>query len=442
MRENGQPTHPQRFAAWRRSPTGLAAGWAVVVLLAACYFLFQVKPLIGDLDTGIPGLSAHQNDYKHIYLGSRLLAEGLSPYDSETMRAMAGGASAQDPRFRSILPYVYLPFTGLVMYPLATMPFAQSALAFQFLNHLFLLGGMMLAALGAGWRRDGWTAALLLLLAAFNTAVFRQNNAGQLNAVLLLGMGLLFLAIARRWHSAAIGTIAAFLMLFKLSPGIFLIYFLIRKEWHRALWMIGASAVMMTVSVLVFGLDRHLEFISVLKNMGYGKSTWSELGQTFWRDPYNQSFNALFHRLLVPHAGSPIQPWLRLSPAIANGLTWLASLTVLFITAWALWRSRALKAADEAAPLALAICASLLLPSILWDHYLTQLIIPAILLISCRRTPVTIIALASIALSSLPIALDSEANWQGFRLLVMSVKSVPAMACFAAAAWAANRGAR
>ena len=410
-----------------------AVGYALAALFFVAYLLVQVVPLLGTRGTGIVALASHANDYKHIYLGSRMLADGLSPYNAENMLALAGDYSQRvDPRFRTILPYVYLPFTGFVMRPFSALPFAKSVAAFQIVNHLCILGGLIVAAWAAGWRRDGWSLAVLLAAVAFNTALQRQNNAGQLNAVLFFGMAVLAAGVLRGWHPALVGFIAAFLMLFKLSPGIFLIWFLLRREWTRAAWMIGWALVLTALTVAVYGLKVHLDFLPVLKDMGYGRSTWAEYGNTFWRDPYNQSFNALFHRLFVEYKDSGIVPWAHLSPTAANGMTWAVSLAILAAFAVGSWCKRL---DSDAASFAMAVCASLLLPSIMWDHYLVQALLPAVLLAGVYRDrPGVLAALAAgIVIMSLPVALDQPAFCSGPGLLAMSFKTIAVLIPFAAA---------
>jgi hypothetical protein len=426
---------------WFSSPAGRVCGVIALATVAICYWIFQVAPLLDDRGTGVAGLGSHQNDYKHVYLGSVILGEGLSPYNAETMLTMAGDYSnTVDPRFRTILPYVYLPFTGWVLRPLTMLPFPRSVVAFQLLNHACIIIGLWLLAWTAGWHRRPWLLALLLALAAFNQVVFRQNNAGQLNAVLFLGMCVLYACLERGAHDAAVGAVAAFLMLFKLSPGILLVWFLLRREWKRAAWMAGFATVYTAITVGVYGLDRHLEFLPVLRQMGYGKSTWAEFGNTFWRDPYNQSFNALFHRLFVEFPGSEITPWMKLSPAAANGMTWCLSIAIL-----ALFAVVSARAARQLAPaFALAVCASLLLPSILWDHYLTQLLLPLVVLLRAameppRRALLLPLLGAAALIMAWPIVLDQPAFRSGAGLLLMSVKLVPVLLCFGISAALALR---
>jgi len=392
--------------------------WGVLVAIAAIYLTVQVFPLLGsDPATGWP--RSHQNDFKHIYLGALLIGSGQNPYDPEGMRAAAALFASEDPRFRTILPYVYLPFTGLTLWPLTRLSFPQAVAVWQLMNHAFIIAGLWLAAAGAGWRWEWRSVALAGGMVALNTTVFRQNTAGQLNAALLFGYALVFFGLRRRWSPCWIGLCAAFLALFKLTPGILLIWFLLTRRWREAAWMAGWGAALLAASVAVAGLGTHLDFLPVLQQMGYGQSTWSEYGQTFWRDPYNQSPNALFHRLLVP--GEGVHAWAEFPPSVANGLTWAAALAILGgFAAGCLSTGRRRDppnlTAGDSASYALAILASLLIPSICWDHYLVQALIPCILLWphgSARSSFAgRAIVLVVVVLFSLTVAFD--AGWVGF----------------------------
>ena len=338
--------------------------------MVALYVVFQVVPLLAN---------SQQNDFKHIYLGAVLMGQGASPYDAELMKETAFVFAAEDPRFRSILPYVYLPFTGMVLWPLSLLPFRVAAVVWQLCNHLFVAAGLALAACAGGWRWH-WKSVLLVGGAVVvNATLYRQNNAGQLNAALLFGSGLLAVGLARGWKPMALGGIAAALMLFKITPGIFLIWFLLAGRWRCAAWMGGWAAGLTLLSALIAGFGTHLEFLPVLADMGYGKSTWAAEGMTFWRDPMNQSVNSLMHHLFV--AAESGRPWADLGPAAANGLTWLVSLALLGVFVFVTWKNRGTGFGPrQRATFALAILTSLLVPSIMWDHYLVQALVAAALL--------------------------------------------------------------
>lgn len=426
------------------SPAGRIAGLCLVLLLLVVHFRGQVLPLVTAQGTGVPGIFSHQNDYKHVYLGARLLSMGFSPYEAEVMLPFAAMmAEEEDIRFRAVNPYVYPPFTALVMTPLSRPSFSTSAVAFVLINNVALFVALLLAAWCAGWRGNPWVAAGLLAVVAWSDAVLRQNNAGQLNVVLLLGYTVVLLALKRRWPAPAIGAMAAFLALFKLSPGLLLPWFLLRRQWRHAGWMAGFGVLFTVVSVLLYGWRVHWDFLPVLRDMGYGSSTWAEYGNTFWRDPYNQSFNALFHRLFAEDPKGMITPWVALGPVVANGLTWLASLLVLGGFAWASWR----KGAPLEASFAAMVMASLLLPALFWDHYLVQAYLPAILLLALGwrmegrgrwlLAGAVVVALVMIAW---PIRFGAV-QWNDGPLVVLhNLKLLSALVLFGAALWVAAKG--
>jgi hypothetical protein len=353
--------------------------WIAAVVAGGLYLLFQVLPPLAHQHPG-----GFQNDFKHIYLGSWLLVHGGNPYDAATLLEYRALFEAEDPRFGyGILPFVYPPFAGLVTSPLTVLSFPRAVIAWQLLNHLLLVGGLLLAARAAGWRWTWQSVALLAAATVWNFALFRQNTAGQMNMVLVAGYGAVAFGLVRGWRPAAVGLLAGTLALYKLSPGILLVYFVATRRWRHAAWMAGWGVGLLLLSILVAGWRLHLDFLPLVREMGYGQSTWWQYGQTFWRDAYNQSPNAFWHRALVPWEGA--QPLVAAGPGWANGLTWLGTLGLLGAAGWAWGRGaargkRALSPAAEAAGLSVAILLSLLAPSLMWDHYLVQALVPAVLL--------------------------------------------------------------
>lgn len=449
----------------RANPAWFALGAAL-----ALYALLQVYPLLATR-------GGWQNDFKHLYVGSYLLWTGGNPYDEMELRGTAAILAAEDARLERILPYVYLPFTGLVLGPLSKMPFGVAVQVWLQLNHLLLLGGLALAAWAGGWRWEWKGVALLGAAVAFNYTVFRQNSAGQLNAVLFFGAALLYIGIVRQWKPWLLGLIAALLMLFKITPGIFLIYFLLTRRWREAVWMAGWAALMMGACLLVVGWSVHAAFLPLLAEMGFGQSTWAHLDHTFWRDPYNQSVNSFLHHVLVPWEG--FRPWIAAGAGVANALSMAFALGVLGVLGWRLWAEGAPVEASAdtprrrpAAGFSMAVMASLLVPSLMWDHYLVQALLPAVLLWNAApagREPLFRGLIAGcVALFSLgiefgagllhpgiieqPLALLSGGTvrlpalelpgWEPARSVLMSLKLWPAIGLFGLAVWASIAGAQ
>jgi hypothetical protein len=85
----------------------------VVALFAISLICAWMMPRLGAL---------HGNDFKHLWLGSWLLAADRNPYDPAWLFR-----AARNFNLGAINPYVYLPTTGLLLRPLAG-PFLLSAL--------------------------------------------------------------------------------------------------------------------------------------------------------------------------------------------------------------------------------------------------------------------------------------------------------------------------
>ncbi len=372
-------------------------GAASLLLALALFFFLQIFPLLGATPDGAP--RTNQNDFKHIYLGALLLSEGQSPYDRELLYMLATAEGATDARFISrnelgqpvprVLPFVYLPFTGAVFIPVTILTFHQAAQFFVVLNGLLLVLGLGFLASAEGYKLSPKAVALCALPVLLNFTVFRNNTAGQLNAVLFFGACALYFQLSKKRTPWLSGLLAALLMLFKITPGIFLIWFLLTRRWAEAGWMLAIALVVTLITALIFGFDTHLQFLPLLADMGFGKSTWGDVGFTFWRDSYNQSLNSFFHHILVPGWG--IQPWINSSATVANAATWGCALGILVCFAGSIWfRNQIVKedksivselndfAPNDRLGFALAVLISLLAPSIMWDHYLIQALLPAL----------------------------------------------------------------
>jgi len=400
------------------SETLRRALWFLALLAAVAWYAnFRViQPLRGQPFSG----ALHGNDFKHIYLGAWMLARGQAPYDNpynpEALQKLA-----QRRGFTSVNPYVYLPFTGLALSPLTLLDPPDALRCWFWLNHLFLAAAffLMFRALRLSPNLPNLTAAVAV--AALCYPFHRTLTAGQLNCVLLFLFSLVF-ALERGGRPVLAGAVAAFAFLFKLTPGILLLYFLwsafLRMKAGRrdarptlapsptshfsnpqslppayslqppassltaAVAMIAIAALLMLVSIAWVGIAPHRAFLPLLSQMSYGQSTWAQFGEAFYRDPYNQSLNSFFHHILVPWP--EVRPWVPLGPGWANLLTRVAFLLCVAAVVWRTWpfggaRSVARasrpwfpessRRAGPATLFALFLLLSLLAPSIYWDHY-------------------------------------------------------------------------
>jgi hypothetical protein len=231
--------------------------------------------------------------------------------------------------------------------------------------------------------------------------------------------------------------VLGFAALFKLSPGLFLITFLIRRRWRALGFMAATMAVLGLASVGAVGPRIHLDFLPMLKQMSYGHSTWEEHKATFWKDPANQSLNSLFTHLLV--SGNMItDPWIEADQNAANTATRVVTglAILLFLASFTRVRRSELRSVvEEDAAFMATVLLALLIPSLMWDHYLVLALLPAAWLIwefgHSRHGFLSILAAAAFLLTAVPWQFDAPRFQSGFWIPLMSMKLFPTLLLFA-----------
>jgi alpha-1,2-mannosyltransferase len=157
--------------------------------------------------------------------------------------------------------FTYPPFAGLVMAPMAVLPF-------PFVVVLASAGTILTTALLTWWfvvpisRRHGWATwfayAVALCLALAFEPVRETLTFGQVNTLLLtlVAADVLFgVSRRRRWAGVGIGLATAV----KLTPGVFILYLLVTRRWRAAGVAIGTAAGATLVAAALF-VDQSREF--------------------------------------------------------------------------------------------------------------------------------------------------------------------------------------
>lgn len=412
------PTEPPRERAEPRGPVVRR-----VVLMALATLLMGGLYLRNQVTVPLRGL--HGNDFHHLYLGAKILRLGESPYDRTLMKQAAAHARV------SVNPYVYLPFTGQVMAPLTFLPMPAAQKVWFWANHVFLLAALGLMA----WGRGRWSPAAFLMLLGMASCWYpltRTLTAGQLNCALLLLITAYWRAMVSGRGRLA-GFTLAFAALLKIAPGFLILLAVLQRRWRLLRWTIGWGLGLTILSAVACGPGRYVEFLSTLRQMGYGKSTWSAEGFDFYRQPFNQSPNAFFHRALTDNPTT--EPWVVAGPSVANGLTRAFAGLLLLAGATLILRSRKDRAGDDL-DLAIALIIMFLLPSLYWDHYGVLLLLPVALIARRRPTGWPLAALVGgVILVAVPQGLfHSLSSGRGPGVLLYSMGLWGTLAILAAAA--------
>jgi alpha-1,2-mannosyltransferase len=245
------------------------------------------------------------------------------------------------------LGFTYPTAAALLMVPMHAFGLS-TVVAINFL-------GILAAGFGCMWlwlrnrlplgRLQLLTAILLLTAAAFCFQPFAQTVAfGQINLYLALLVTVDVLVLANR-GSRWTGVLVGISMAVKLTPGIFLVYFLLRKDW-RSVVVAGCSCAGVTLlSAVVAPGQTWLYFTKLL---------WQSDRVGLVDNTTNQSINGLLARL------SP--------DGIPNTLTW-ALLSLVAVLA-ALPRIRAaIVAGNTLTALVLTGLLGLLVSPVTWIHH-------------------------------------------------------------------------
>lgn len=267
---------------------------------------------------------AYRVDLDVYRLGSAALLHGQALYG--TLPPTGDG---------QLLLFTYPPFAAIVLAPLALLPYWAACLALTLLT-LGLLAVVLRTVLGTPY---AWP---LLVGAEVLEPVLRTVYAGQIDLLLLTLVVLDVLVVAPRWPRGLLIGLAAAI---KLTPAIFLLYFLLRRDGRAALTAVLTFAAATAAGFLLAGADSVRYWTGALWDTGrVGEPTYAG----------NQSLLGLLARAGVP--------------ADARTAWWLPLVAVVLVLT-ALGMRRALAAGETTVALGLNAVGGLLVSPISWTHH-------------------------------------------------------------------------
>ncbi|MBV9844020.1 MAG: DUF2029 domain-containing protein [Kutzneria sp.] len=249
------------------------------------------------------------------------------------------------------LPFTYPPIAAVLFGAVALLPMWLAKLLLSAAGLLALAGTCLVVssrlAASAGLRGRSRFALTIGAAAAVVAMSFEPIRAtldfGQVNMLL---MGLVVVDCLGVRNQAARGWLVGFAAAIKLVPAVFVLYFLVRKEWR--------AAANVAVSFVVFGL---LGFVFAPKDtmdywFGVLLADPSRVGGVAYAT--NQSLRGVLHRINPPaHVESVL--WLLLAAAVV---------AIAVVAA-----RRAARAGDDVAAVIAIAVAGLLVSPISWSHH-------------------------------------------------------------------------
>jgi alpha-1,2-mannosyltransferase len=287
---------------------------------------------------------------------------------------------AQPDFLQGLLYFTYPPIAAILLLPFGFVPLGVAAA-------LFTIGSIAAIFFTTKWlfeaERMGVSALTLAFVAVPLIAVMepmRENiMIGQIN-MLLITLIVFDLLKLDRWKGVGVGLATAL----KLFPGIFIVYFLVTRQW-RAAAVSSITAAGATLVAAVFSPRASWDF--------WTKALWdtTRVGRTDYTG--NQSLLGLLSRLVTP--------------AEPNRVIWIV--LGLAVAAFGLFRAeRATRAGDIVTALALTGLVAGLISPITWPHHLYWFVPALISVLACAldrgpRSPLWLLSLGGYVVSVLGV---------------------------------------
>ncbi len=255
--------------------------WAERALLAVLVLLFAAKGFI-------PAWIHLDSDFSNYYLVARLYREGYPVervYDWIWFQRQKDHARIDQPLV-GFIPST--PTSALLVVPLCSLSPLQAKRCWLLVSLVFLPMTAVLLKLSTrlAWRRIG----VLMFLAV---GPLRSNFLlGQVHLVILFLLALAAWLYFRDWHLWS-GIALASAAVIKIYPALFLVYFVVRKQWRAACGLALGTVGALVLSVYLFGADACRTYLREVL-------PWGLRGEII--DPYTiewDSLNALLHRLFI-----------------------------------------------------------------------------------------------------------------------------------------------
>jgi len=305
----------------------------------------------------------------------------------------AGRIEAGRPEGRSVWLHPNMPFVVMLLTPFAYLPVAVMAAGWSALKLLVLVAAILMAAAVArdrSARPPDWVIALAVLWSA--AMIVDDIRHGNTN-VLVLGVLALHLWLYRRGRDGWSGAALALAVCLKMTPALFLLYWLQQRNWKLLAGAFAGLAVFVAlIPLVVLGPGRYATLgQSYLENLivpGLLKNAWYPVH-------INQSVSGVFSRYFLaegraggnifwnpddnPYAQQEEFGWITLvalPPWAVRLLIRCFQAAIVGLGFWAIgWRKLPRDDGRRALHYALVVTAMLLLNQRTWEHHAAILLI-------------------------------------------------------------------
>jgi hypothetical protein len=347
------------------------------------------------------------SDYGKFYHSQQLLLTGKNIYSpiyfiknkqhSESGHALLAKAETKPKQAVRLAGNLNPPFFTLLSFPLAYLPYSQALLVWTSLSMLAGCFAILLIQQKLEPHAIYSLPSGLLLLSAF-LSYFPSFAALQFGQVSLLLLPLIVLGWRATYDRKPIKAAIFLGLAASLKPffALFLLYFLIRKEW-RALWTFSFTLVVCAyLALAVFGMKTYYAYYQACQQIAWAASSW------------NVSFYGLLLRLIGgPETNTPLIP----IPGLFTFAYLFLSAILILVLVWFLRPTANIDPRKKTClDFSIILVAMLLLSPLGWMYYFPFLSIPFLILWDFSKKgiyPISLsLAIATLLLlSNIPVTL-------------------------------------
>jgi alpha-1,2-mannosyltransferase len=281
------------------------------------------------------------------------------------------------------MPFTYPPLAAILLSPLSLIPMRAAGIVVD-----LAIVAVLALALRPFYRRLGWKLEWVLPVALLLEPVRGNLAYGQVDVFLMAMVIADCLTGSPRWPRGSLAGLAAAI---KLTPALFIVFFLLRRDYRAAATMGASFAVATGLGFLLAPAD----------SARYWTTTFFNVDRV--GDPQNATNQSVFG--VLARAG--------LHPGTVSFTCFWLAISLVVVAAACLGMRRALAAGDAQLALILNAFAILLVSPISWSHHWVWAL-PALLCMAVSARRLAFAGLVIFALGPqcwLPQGGDSELNW-------------------------------
>jgi len=252
--------------------------WAILILLVIVGFCYWGQSVVAKSNIVY-------TDYGKFYQSTRFVLQGKDPYtpiffkQNKSVNKASEHSHANPPKAKAVA--VQLPgnlnppiFTLLIL-PVGFFAYATALIIWTIFSVACGLFSVLLLQkeLNIGWKQPQATWGLVLAFFAYYPT-YASVEFGQIT-LFLMPLVIGGWVALRRQNLVLAGVLLGLAASIKLFFGLFLLYFLIRREWRGLFWFCVVCVLSVVLPLALFGKQTFVNYFEVIRIISWSSSSWN-----------------------------------------------------------------------------------------------------------------------------------------------------------------------